>query len=72
MLFAFSNYSNVCFWMENTEIPLKQIWIAANGSVVNESDAVPYSTALICHNGKAVLETSPASSIRMGDKIRVQ
>ena len=57
MLFVFNRTSNLCFWMENTALPLRQSWINYSGRVVYSTDAVPYSTNVICHNGMYVLET---------------
>ena len=71
MLFLFKNTSNYCFWMENTEIPLRQSWISQNGTVVYATDATPYSIQSICSVGIAVLETSPNQSIIAGDKVVV-
>jgi uncharacterized membrane protein (UPF0127 family) len=71
MLFQFQNTSDYCFWMENTEIPLKQVWISQNGTVIYEANATPYSVQNICHVGISVLETSPNQAIAPGDKITV-
>lgn len=69
MLFVFRTQSVWCFWMENTEIPLRQSWIATNGTVTYSAVAVPYSTANVCANGTMVLETSPNASIAVGDRL---
>ena len=69
MLFQFHNTSDYCFWMKNTEIPLKQIWIAQNGLVVYTANAAPYSTQNICYIGTSVLETATNSSIVAGDRV---
>ncbi len=69
MLFLFGSQGEECFWMKNTEIPLKQMWIASNGMITYSADAVPYSTSVICANGSMVLETSPSAGISVGDRI---
>lgn len=58
MLFAFPNQSSKCFWMENTLIPLEQVWIGSNGMIMAVYDAKPLSTASVCHNATYVLETN--------------
>lgn len=63
MLFLFNKTQNLCFWMDNTEIALNQVWIAANGTVVSVYTGTPYSTATICYSGEAVLETLPSTNI---------
>ncbi len=69
MLFVYTSEQPLCFWMENTEIPLKQVWINAAGSVVAVYNATPYSTNSVCSNGEYVLETLPNSSIGLGYNI---
>jgi uncharacterized membrane protein (UPF0127 family) len=58
MLFLFNTSQNICMWMKNTEIPLKQVWFNSNGIAVYEVNATPYSTNTICHYGQFVLETN--------------
>ncbi len=58
MLFVFNNQSEKCFWMKNTSMPLEQVWIDANGTVVNVYDATPLSKTNICYSGMYVLETN--------------
>ncbi|MGC8649060.1 MAG: DUF192 domain-containing protein [Candidatus Micrarchaeia archaeon] len=67
MLFLFNTSQNICMWMKNTEIPLKQIWFNSNGAIVYEVNALPYSTNAICHYGQFVLETN--RSIPLNDII---
>ncbi|MCW6159998.1 MAG: DUF192 domain-containing protein [Candidatus Micrarchaeales archaeon] len=69
MLFPFGYQGEECFWMKNTEIPLKQMWIAGNGLITYSADAVPYSTSVICANGSMVLETAPSAGISVGDRV---
>ena len=68
MLFLFDHQGEECFWMKNTEIPLKQMWIASNGMITYSANAVPYSTSVICANGSMVLETSPSAGVSIGDR----
>lgn len=72
MLFLFNSSQNLCFWMKNTEIPLNQVWVAQNGSVVQEYIGTPYSTAVVCATGIAVIETSTNQSIPTSAKISWQ
>lgn len=70
MLFVFQNQSNECFWMDNTQIPLEQIWIDSNGSVTEVYNATPFSRANICYIGRYVLETNATyMPIKIGDII---
>jgi uncharacterized membrane protein (UPF0127 family) len=74
MLFVFQNYSNLCFWMENTRIPLEQTWLTLNNSAYTATytyNATPYDTTPICHNGAAVLETAPGRIVS-GTKMYVR
>ena len=68
MLFVFQNYSDQCFGMKNTVMPLKQFWITGN-SITSEVNGTPYSTATYCHYGDSILETYPNSSLRLGDRV---
>lgn len=63
MLFEFPSESSECFWMENTQIPLKQTWINASGYPVYTYNGTPLSTQAVCHDGKYVLETNPNFSV---------
>ncbi len=44
MLFVFKNQSEECFWMKNTIIPLRQLWISQNGIITYAYNATPYSS----------------------------
>jgi uncharacterized membrane protein (UPF0127 family) len=69
MLFYFQGGSDQCFWMQNTIIPLKQIWINATGVVTFIYNATPLITTSVCHVGPMVLETNPNQTIAIGDRI---
>lgn len=69
MLFNFTIPEDQCFWMENTEIPLQQDWIAANGTVLFIYQASPETETTICHFAQYVLETSPAAPITLGSVV---
>ena len=74
MLFVFQNYSDQCFWMKNTGIPLAQVWFTGNGTAfgaVYEYNATPYDLQPVCYNGTMVLETAPGHSIRDVSSIRI-
>ncbi|HUB92610.1 MAG TPA: DUF192 domain-containing protein [Candidatus Saccharimonadales bacterium] len=71
MLFIFQNYSNRCFWMKNTAMPLRQFWIT-NGTISAEYNATPYSTNVICHYGDEVLETYTNSILTTGNQVYLQ
>jgi uncharacterized membrane protein (UPF0127 family) len=68
MLFLFPSNSNLCFWMKNTIMPLKQIWIT-NNTITAIENATPYSTVSYCHNGDEVLETQLNSTLSVGDNV---
>ncbi len=72
MIFVFSGDQNLCFWMHNTKIPLEQVWIAGNGTVVAVYQAQPESDASVCHLASFVLETSPTMKIAVGDRLTQQ
>ncbi|MGC8567624.1 MAG: DUF192 domain-containing protein [Candidatus Micrarchaeia archaeon] len=59
MLFIFNNESTQCFWMKNTKIPLEQLWISNNGTVLYSYYAEPESNLSKCYIGRYVLETNP-------------
>jgi uncharacterized membrane protein (UPF0127 family) len=69
MLFLFNYSQDLCFWMDNTEIALNQVWIASNGTITGEYIGTPYSKATICYTAQAVLETLPNTTILSTDKI---
>ncbi len=71
MLFVFNTTYNLCFWMKNTGLPLKQLWIATNGTVVYEYDGAPYSTEAVCYTAQSVLETSDNQALPAGSKVIV-
>ena len=71
MLFNFSSPQNLCFWMHDTEIPLQQDWISANGTVVYEYQAKPETDLTICYFGMQVLETFPSATIPLGSHVVV-
>lgn len=66
MLFLFPNDTEQCFWMENTEMPLLQLWIE-NNTVVYAYNATPRSTAVVCHDGKEILELPVFMHIAAGN-----
>lgn len=63
MLFVFQNQTNLCFWMENTAIPLRQTWLNQSGYPTYTYIGAPYSTQPICSYGQYVIETEPNVSI---------
>ena len=67
MLFVFPSYSNQCFWMKDTIMPLRQFWIM-NGAITAEENGIPYSTSIYCHNGDKVLETYLNSTLQIGNR----
>lgn len=71
MLFEFENYTNLCFWMKNTPLPLKQVWINQNYTVTHIYYGSPNSTAIECYPGQYVLETSDNQAIMVGDRIGI-
>ncbi|MDE1833372.1 MAG: DUF192 domain-containing protein [Candidatus Micrarchaeota archaeon] len=72
MLFDFQNSTDLCFWMKNTRIPLRQYWLSDNMTVVYEYSAAPESAHAQCYYGRAVLETSINQSIPIGARIQLQ
>lgn len=70
MIFLFNRQQQLCFWMQNTRIPLLQAWIN-NGTVVYIYQAQPYSRQAICYNATSVLETSPSQQLKVGDRVTV-
>ncbi|MEZ0320159.1 MAG: DUF192 domain-containing protein [Pyrobaculum sp.] len=58
MLFKFPRSSTFCFWMKNTKIPLKIVWI--NGEAVTSWHlARPLDETPVCGYGDKVLELRP-------------
>jgi uncharacterized membrane protein (UPF0127 family) len=60
MVFTFSGYMQTCFWMKNTEFPIKQLWLREiSPGIYNITaivNATPYNTTPICNTGNDVLE----------------
>jgi uncharacterized membrane protein (UPF0127 family) len=71
MIFVFPSSQEACFWMHNTIIPLQQVWISQNGTIVYSYLAKPENDSTICYFSKYVLETFPAMSISVGDIVIV-
>jgi len=69
MIFNFSSSQELCFWMHNTLIPLQQVWITQNGTVVSVYQAISQSDFSVCHYAKYVLETVPNVSISLGNSV---
>ncbi|AAL64565.1 DUF192 domain-containing protein [Pyrobaculum aerophilum] len=55
MLFLFPTNSTYCFWMKNTRLPLKMVWISGD-TATTWALGTPYSTTPICGYGDKVLE----------------
>ncbi len=72
MLFVFSNFSDQCFWMKNTIMPLRQAWLDPNGIVLYVYNATPQSQNVVCANGEMVLETSINQSLAPGDRLELR
>lgn len=72
MMFVFQRSADECFWMSNTQIPLRQAWIESN-VIVYVYSATPYSTASKCYNGDEVLEVPAGSNVpvNVGEVIRL-
>ncbi|ACB40684.1 DUF192 domain-containing protein [Pyrobaculum neutrophilum] len=58
MLFVFPKNSTYCFWMKNTYLPLRMVWIAGE-TVTQSALAAPLDTTPICGYGDKVLELRP-------------
>ncbi len=69
MIFVFQGYTDQCFWMLNTILPLQQVWISANGTVTSIYQAHPENTNSVCQMGQYVLETNPSAPISVGDSV---
>ncbi len=63
MLFAFQNQTDLCFWMKNTQIPLRQTWLNQSGYPAYTYIGTPYSKQVICSEGQYVIETAPSTAI---------
>jgi uncharacterized membrane protein (UPF0127 family) len=69
MIFVFPTTQELCFWMHNTIIPLRQVWISENGTVSVVYSANSETDATVCHPGKYVLEASSSAQISVGDSV---
>ncbi len=69
MIFVFPTTQDLCFWMHNTIMPLRQSWISENGTVTAIYTASPETDTTVCHSAKYVLESAPSSPIIPGDRI---
>ncbi len=63
MLFTFQNQTSLCFWMENTPIPLRQTWLNQSGYPTYTYVGTPYSKRAVCSDGQYVIETAPNTTI---------
>jgi uncharacterized membrane protein (UPF0127 family) len=72
MIFVTTTTQNLCFWMHNTPLPLQQVWISSNGTVVYIYQAQPESSKTVCQTAMNVLETHPNITISLGDEIVLQ
>lgn len=72
MIFVTNSTQNLCFWMHDTRLPLKQVWISSTGIVVAVYNAQPESDSSVCHTAIDVLETTPNMQVVINDKILVQ
>ena len=52
MIFVFPSSQEACFWMHDTIIPLQQVWISQNGTVVYSYQAKPENDSTICYYSK--------------------
>jgi uncharacterized membrane protein (UPF0127 family) len=66
MLFVFPAESNLCFWMDGTQLPLDIVFIAGNGKVSKVAHGEPYSAVRHCGFGKYVLEVGAGWAARHG------
>jgi len=71
MLFVFNSQQPLCFWMKDTEIPLKQIWINQSNHVTDIYSAQPYNTSSVCAYGTYVLEIPINESVGVGYSINI-
>lgn len=69
MLFVFNSEQPLCFWMENTVIPLEQAWINGSGYVTTVYEAQPLNTTSVCAPGEYVLEVPANTPIEAGYRI---
>jgi uncharacterized membrane protein (UPF0127 family) len=69
MIFVTTATQNLCFWMHDTPLPLQQIWISNNGTVLYIYQAQKNSNTSVCHTAMDVLETRPNASISLGNVV---
>lgn len=69
MMFVTSSSQNLCLWMHDTPMPLQQVWISPNGTVLFTYQAEPSNDGTVCHNAQFVLETDPGEQILVGDRV---
>ena len=69
MLFVYQSQQQLCFWMENTPIPMRQVWINQSGYVTAVYNATPYNTTPVCSYGTYVLEMPENENIGIGYRI---
>src|SRR3989344_451118 len=74
MLFVYDENGERSFWMKNTLIPLKIIFIDENFIVTDVENAEPCKTD-VCDNyngyGKYVLEVNPEIEVMVGNKVKI-
>ncbi len=74
MLFIYDEEDERSFWMKNTLIPLKVVFIDENFTVINIENAAPCNEN-VCKtyngNGKYVLEVNPRINVKVGDKVGI-
>ncbi len=69
MMFVFPADQQICLWMHNTQMPLQQGWISANGTVTYTYQAHPETDFTVCHSARYVLETNSTLMIEAGDRV---
>jgi len=69
MIFVTASSQDLCFWMHDTPMPLQQVWISTNGTVLFTYQAQPLNDGSVCHSGQFVLETDPGEQIVAGDRV---
>lgn len=69
MLFPYDEEDEVAFWMKNTKIPLKIIFIDEDGNVNMIAKGEPESTEYITGVAKDVLELNIDADVDVGDQI---
>ena len=66
MLFIFEKEGVYPFWMKNTLIPLTMVWIAEDGQVVDQQDAIPCRQET-CPNYVPAGEAKYVLEVNMGE-----